>query len=207
MTALSAALHLLDTSQPLAGKFQVSDDIDFLRFASDENFAKRTWTIALTTPLREQGPDLTPLSWLTQIGTYLQCRQGKPTNTGRSAICPPGDHLLSLRSYGPAAARYSLTFIATGTVKDHFESEPNDPVAQANPIAISGDEAGDEGGAMRGHLAGQDDDFYTFVVSGEPPNCGASKHWAMACNRSTILDATGHADPDRARRSASAASA
>ena len=146
----------VDLSQPLTGRISDKADTDYFQFQIDE--ATSDQTLALSIDSASPGQTL-EFCLFAADKTRLQCRHDKTPVTLPGLVLNPADYGISV-SRAPQDMEYRITLSGTGPIESAREAEPNETIELASSVPANN--------RIKGHIDGNDTDFFRFVVTGEP---------------------------------------
>jgi hypothetical protein len=115
-------------------------------------------TLALVVESETPGQEL-EFCLLGENKTRIQCRRDKTPLTLPGLVLNPGNWGISV-SRAPEGMEYRITLSGMGPIESDREAEPNDEVKFASSVPANN--------RIKGHIDGEDTDYFRFVVTGEP---------------------------------------
>ncbi|MGD8385068.1 MAG: hypothetical protein PVF89_06645, partial [Lysobacterales bacterium] len=146
----------VDLAQPVTGRMGKTHETDFFSFLVDEKTSDQLLELRLETT--EPGQPL-EFCLLDGAGKRLQCRRGETPHVLPSLLLSPGRWGFNV-GRGKEGVSYRVSLSAQGPVKRGMEAEPNDAFENASAVPANN--------RIKGHISGEDTDFYEFRVTEEP---------------------------------------
>lgn len=147
--------NLVDFSTSVTGRIGARGDQDFFQVSPSEATAPEVMRLLLETG----GDGELELCLTDESGTSRQCRRGRGEISLPDLILGEGRWGVSV-GRGSPEQNYQLTLESQGRVRDGFEAEPNDTLAEASgmPSKLR----------IKGRFAGKEDDYFRLLLAEEP---------------------------------------
>ncbi len=138
-------------------------DNDVYRFTVDDTTAGRQMDVKLFW----QGASERTLCLVDDLGNDLQCGSGDHAVAFNDVVLGAGEYGVRVSGAPAPDDRYLLRLDITIEATTGFEAEPNDVLARATPLDVTGEHPVGSG-RLAGQGDGSDSDVFQFTVTGEP---------------------------------------